>query len=213
MDNKNLRKKMLETQLILRGIRDQRVLEAFGAVEREKFVPDKFKNDAYGDFPLSIGHGQTISQPYMVACMTEQLGLRGNEKVLEIGTGSGYQTAILAKLAEKVYSIERIPELAEGAKKILEDLGYNNIEIKVGDGTLGWREYAPYDAIIVTAGAPDAPQALIDQLAERGRLVIPIGDRFTQMLTLIEKKHGKIETTPVTGCMFVPLIGKQGWGE
>jgi len=206
-----MRKIMVQTQLAGRGISDKRVLDAFLKVPRHEFVPDEFREDAYNDYPLSIGANQTISQPYMVALMTECLALKGNEKVLEIGTGSGYQAAILAELAKDVYSVERIEPLAAGAKKVLDSLGYKNCNIKIGDGTLGWSDFAPYDGIIVTAGAPAIPEALVKQLKDTGRLVAPIGGGFGQILTIVEKKGASIKTTDVCGCVFVPLIGEEGW--
>lgn len=202
---------MVEEQLMPRGISDKRVLEVFRKVPRHEFVPCEFTRNAYEDRPLPIGEGQTISQPYMAALMTECLELKGAEKVLEIGAGSGYQAAILAELAKEVFSVERIESLAETAGNTLRKLGYNNVEIKVGDGTLGWREHAPYDGIMVTAGAPEVPRYLVDQLAEGGRLVIPVGSSFSQVLTVVRKKSGKAEAREVCGCVFVPLIGEAGW--
>ena len=207
----HLREEMVKTQIISRGIKDVRVIEAFLKVPRHKFIPERNIQEAYEDHPLPIGEGQTISQPYMVALMTECLKLKGEEKVLEIGTGSGYQTAILAELAREVYSIERIPSLAEKAKIVLEELGYKNVKIKIGDGTLGWEEYSPYEGIIVTAGSPEIPPPLISQLKENGRLVIPLGDSFSQVLTVVEKVEGKIKQEEICGCIFVPLVGKYGW--
>jgi protein-L-isoaspartate(D-aspartate) O-methyltransferase len=207
------REMMVQTQLIPRGIRDERVLSAMRKVPRHLFVPDYLQEEVYGDYPLPIGEGQTISQPYMVALMTQCLELKGPEKVLEIGTGSGYQTAILAELAEKVYSIERIELLASGARKVLVELGYKNIFIRVGDGTLGWPEEAPFDRIMVTAGAPKIPFSLTEQLPEGGKLAIPVGSSFSQTLTVVEKKGGKLETREICSCVFVPLLGIHGWGE
>lgn len=206
-----LRNRMVEEQLIPRGIHDERVLNAFRKVPRHKFVFYENLVNAYGDYPLPVGEGQTISQPYMVALMTQCLELKGEEKVLEIGTGSGYQAAILGELAKIVYSVERITVLAERTKVTLDALGYTNIKIKVGDGTEGWDEFAPYDGIIVTAGAPFIPSPLPAQLAEDGRMVIPIGDAFSQVLTLVKKKEGRITQEEICGCVFVPLIGKYGW--
>ena len=206
-----LRKQMVETQLIGRGITDDRVLRAFLDVPRHKFVPEKEIKTAYADFPLPIGHGQTISQPYMVALMTECLKLKGDERVLEIGTGSGYQTAILASLCKEVYTIDRIPELVGSAKKTLGNIGYDNIEFKTSDGTLGWIKEAPFDGIIVTAGSPKVPKALVNQLGKKGYLVIPIGNSLSQMLTVIEKNKEKITSVDVCSCVFVPLIGEEGW--
>ncbi|MBI5749771.1 MAG: protein-L-isoaspartate(D-aspartate) O-methyltransferase [Nitrospinae bacterium] len=213
MDYESDRKIMVEEQLIGRGIRDRRVLDAMGKVPRHLFVEEALRSRAYGDHPLPIGEKQTISQPYMVALMTESLELKGNEKVLEIGTGSGYQSAVLAELCEKVYSVERIKALAVKARDRLDSLGYLNIAIKIFDGTYGWIEHAPYDAIIVTAGAPDIPKSLIDQLAVDGRMVIPIGDEFSQTLVKLEKGRDGITTTNICGCVFVKLVGNHGWKE
>jgi len=208
-----LRKKMVEEQLIPRGIKDKKVLEAFQKVPRHNFVPKRYLDSAYGDFPLSIGEGQTISQPYMVALMTECLGLSGGETILEIGAGSGYQAAILAELASRVYTVERVVSLAEGARTCLKNLDYKNIRIEIGDGTRGWPEFAPYEGIVVTAAAPDIPKPLIEQLRIKGKLVIPIGGSFNQMLTVITKHKDRIETKQICGCVFVPLLGKYGWKE
>ncbi len=207
------RKRMVEMQIISRGIKDRRVINAMLKVPRHLFVGENMKNQAYEDHPLPIGEGQTISQPYIVALMTESLGLKGGEKVLEIGTGSGYQTAILAELCERVYTIERIASLSQRAKTILEKLGYDNIEFKVGDGTLGWPEAAPFDGILVTAASPKVPQPLVDQMAMGGRMVIPVGDRLTQDLVLIERVPEGIKKTSLGGVRFVDLIGKWGWQE
>lgn len=213
MDYESERKIMVEEQLVGRGIRDRRVLDAMGKVPRHLFVEEALRSRAYGDYPLPIGEKQTISQPYMVALMTESLELKGNEKVLEIGTGSGYQSAVLAELCEKVYSVERIKSLAVKARDRLDSLGYLNVAIKIFDGTYGWIEHAPYDAIIVTAGAPDIPKSLIDQLAVGGRMVIPIGDEFSQTLVKLEKGRDGITTTNICGCVFVKLVGNHGWKE
>ena len=213
MHYKKLRERMVRDQFIARGITDQRVLAAFYKVEREKFVPSEVRNNAYQDFPLSIGEGQTISQPYMVALMTQSLELKGDEKILEIGTGSGYQTAILAELARKVYSVERMRALAERARKLLEKLGYSNVKILLGDGTLGWEESSPYDRILVTAGAREIPQPLTDQLEEGGVMVIPVGNSYSQDLEVVRKRKNRIKTATVEKCVFVPLIGKYGWDE
>ena len=213
MHYKKLRERMVRDQFIARGITDQRVLAAFYKVEREKFVPSEVRNNAYEDFPLSIGEGQTISQPYMVALMTQSLELKGDEKILEIGTGSGYQTAILAELARKVYSVERMRALAERARKLLEKLGYSNVKILLGDGTLGWKEFSPYDRILVTAGAREIPQPLTDQLEEEGIMVIPVGNSYSQDLRVVRKRKNRIKTARVEKCVFVPLIGKYGWDE
>ncbi|MCM8798746.1 MAG: protein-L-isoaspartate(D-aspartate) O-methyltransferase [Candidatus Omnitrophica bacterium] len=207
----SLREEMVKNQIVARGIKDQRVIRAFLKVPRHIFVLEKDLPQAYNDHPLPIGEGQTISQPYMVALMTECLRLKGGERVLEIGTGSGYQTAILAELAGEVYSIERFPSLGEKAGMLLAKLGYKNISIKVGDGTLGWEEFSPYDRIIVTASSPEIPSPLITQLKEGGYLVIPLGESFSQVLTVVEKFGDKIKRQEICGCVFVPLIGRYGW--
>lgn len=204
---------MVQEQLVPRGISDERILETFRKVERHEFVPPELSRNAYEDHPLPIGEGQTISQPYMVAAMTQCLGLTGNEKVLEIGAGSGYQAAILADLAKEVYSVERIPLLAKKAESTLKRLGISNVKIKIGDGTLGWSEQAPYNSIIVTAAAPEIPDEYIAQLEPGGKLVIPVGGRFTQVLTRVEKNKDGIKTTEICGCVFVPLLGEKGWKE
>lgn len=213
MDYETLRKVMVEEQLISRGIKDKRVLDAMGKVPRQIFIEEALRSRAYGDYPLPIGEKQTISQPYMVALMTEALELRGNERVLEIGTGSGYQSAVLAELCDKVYSVERIKSLAIKAREHLDSLKYMNVAIKIFDGTYGWIEHAPYDAIIVTAGAPEIPQSLIDQLVISGRMVIPVGDEFSQVLIKVEKNKDGIRTTNICGCVFVKLVGNYGWKE
>jgi len=205
------RHRMVEEQLIARGIRDARVLEAMRKVPRHLFVEEALWDRAYGDHALPIGEKQTISQPYMVARMTEALDLTGAEKVLEIGTGSGYQTAILSELAARVCSIERVRSLFEKARASLNRLRYFNVTFKLFDGTYGWPEEAPFDAIIVTAGAPEVPPSLVDQLKPGGRLVIPVGDRVNQVLNKIVKTPGDLVTTHLTGCVFVPLVGAFGW--
>lgn len=204
---------MVEEQLIKREIKDKRLLDVFGRVQRHSFLPEDLKISAYADFPVPIGEGQTISQPYIVALMTEILGIQNSDKVLEIGTGSGYQTAILAELAKEVYSVERFASLSEAAQKILAELGYNNIRLKVADGTCGWQEFAPFDKIIVTAASPRIPLPLAEQLKEGGRMVLPLGESFSQVLTLVEKEKNKLQPTPLCGCVFVPLIGKYAWKE
>ncbi|HDJ29328.1 MAG TPA: protein-L-isoaspartate(D-aspartate) O-methyltransferase [Proteobacteria bacterium] len=212
MDYNELREEMVRKQLIPRGISNPLVLKAMGKVERHRFVPAQMRGDAYADHPLPIGKGQTISQPYMVAAMTEQLTLiEPGKKVLEIGTGSGYQTAVLAELADKVISMEIHRNLAEKATKILQEMGYDNIHIIVGDGSLGYQPEAPYDAIIVTAGAPHTPKALTDQLAENGQLVIPVGPLGYQMLKVIKKVNNQLLTRELFLCSFVPLTGEDGW--
>jgi len=208
MDYSVLRKRMVEEQLIPRGIKTPRVLDAFYKVERHKFIPEALRTSAYADFPVPIGEGQTISQPYIVALMTECLDLKGEEKVLEIGTGSGYQAAILAELVREVYTVERFEVLAKGAESVFNELGYKNITIKVSDGTLGWTEAAPFDRIIITAASPRIPLPLTEQLKESGKLILPLGESFSQVLTVAEKKKGRFESVEVCGCVFVPLIGK-----
>jgi protein-L-isoaspartate(D-aspartate) O-methyltransferase len=202
------RRAMIERDLMTRGIRDARVLEAMGAIERELFVPEKLRSLAYEDRPLSIGEGQTISQPYMVALMTQLLSLKGAERVLEIGTGSGYQTAVLGKLAAEVYSIEIIPKLSDRAKILLVQLGFDNVHLKVGDGFFGWQEQGPFDAILVTAAAPKIPEPLWRQLREGGRLIMPLGaERQAQTLVRVTKSDGKQVVEELTGVVFVPLTG------
>lgn len=213
MDYAILRKRMVDEQLIHRGIKNQRVLNAFYKVERHKFIPGDLRVSAYADFPVPIGEGQTISQPYIVALMTECLDLSGEENVLEIGTGSGYQAAILAELVKEVYSMERFDNLAKRADALLGELGYTNIKIKVGDGTLGWPEAAPFDRIIITAGSHSIPLPLTEQLKETGKLVLPLGDSFSQILTVVEKTKDKLLQQQVCGCVFVPLVGKYGWRQ
>jgi len=207
------REKMVETQIKARGVKDTRVLKAMLKVPRHLFVEEALRDQAYGDFPLPIGEGQTISQPYIVAIMTEALKLKGNERVLEVGTGSGYQTAILAELALWVYTIEKYSSLLKRAKNILIKLGYKNISFKLGDGSLGWKEVAPFDAIIVTAAAPKIPQPLIDQLLEGGRIVIPVGDEYSQVLVKGIKKDGKLRTQTLEAVRFVKLVGAYGFKE
>jgi protein-L-isoaspartate(D-aspartate) O-methyltransferase len=213
IDFPKARLKMVEEQIISRGISDSRVIAAMKKVPRHLFVEEALQSQGYSDHPLPIGEKQTISQPYMVALMTEALQLTGKEKVLEIGAGSGYQTAILAELGKKVFSIERIRSLAIRARKLLYELEYFNIEIKIFDGTYGWVEEGPFDAIIVTAGAPDIPQPLIDQLTIGGRLVIPVGDAFVQDLIRVIKTAEGVKKEDLGGCRFVKLIGKYGWED
>jgi len=206
-DFKSMREKMVETQIKARGVRDPRVLSALLKVERHRFVPEKYLDSAYSDQPLPIGEGQTISQPYIVALMTELLELKGNEKVLEIGTGSGYQAAILAELAAEVYTIEIVGSLASVAREKLSQLGYQNIRVKAGDGYQGWPEAAPFDAILVTAAPDHIPEPLVEQLKEGGRMVVPVGTH-TQELIKISKHSGKIETADVIPVVFVPMTGE-----
>ena len=196
-----------------REIADNRVVEAMRRVPREAFVSKEQYHAAYDDRPLSIGFGQTISQPFIVALMVQALELRGDEKVLELGTGSGYEAAILAELARKVVTVECVPELAESARQVLDKLGYSNIEVHVAGRTLGWPEGAPYDAIIVSAGAPTVPQVLLEQLTWNGRLVIPVGSRWQQELLRVTKLKKRNEIENLGGCYFVPLIGEGAWGE
>ncbi|MBI5485492.1 MAG: protein-L-isoaspartate(D-aspartate) O-methyltransferase [Deltaproteobacteria bacterium] len=209
------RKKMVQEQIVARGISDRRVIDAMLKIPRHIFVQEAFAAQAYSDSPLPIGEKQTISQPYMVALMTELLSLDGSEKVLEIGTGSGYQTAILATLADRVYSAERIRPLALRARKCLDSLKLFNVMLRINDNEgspIGWEDEAPFDAIIVTAGAPDVPAILTDQLAPGGRLVIPVGsDSEQQLLKITKNDQGELERFASVGCRFVPLIGRQGW--
>ena len=205
------REHMVESQLARRGIKDKRVLDAMRQVPRHLFVPKDTRGLAYCDGPLPIGQGQTISQPYIVALMTELLELTGQEKVLELGTGSGYQAAILSRLVGQVYSVERHAALAEQAEKVLAQLGYDNVVISVGDGTLGWPEHSPYEAIIVTAAAPDIPQPLMEQLADGGRLVAPVGSRWSQVLAKVKRQGETLVREHLTAVAFVPLVGKYGW--
>ena len=208
------RKRMVDSQLIARGIKDRRVIEAMLSIPRHLFVEEAMAAQAYSDSPLPIGEKQTISQPYMVALMTELLALNGTEKVLEVGTGSGYQAAVLAKLADRVYTVERIRSLAMRARKALDSLGLLNINLKISDGTIGWDEEAPYDAIMVTAGAPTVPPAYIDQLKPGGRLVIPVGGEALQTLVRITRNtDGSVTREEYGGCRFVKLIGVHSWRE
>jgi protein-L-isoaspartate(D-aspartate) O-methyltransferase len=204
---------MVDEQIVSRGVKDERVLAAMRNVPRHEFLPEAIGGMAYADNALPIGQGQTISQPYMVAMMTEFLGLSGSERVLEIGTGSGYQAAVLAELCSKVYTVERVKVLAEKARATLDRLGYQNVAIKVYDGTYGWKEMAPFDAILVTAGSPEVPAPLIEQLKEGGRMVIPVGERYSQVLLKIVKTPEGPVTQRSIPCVFVPLIGNHGWKE
>lgn len=206
------RQRMIEEQIRARGVRDARVIAAVSRVPRHLFVEEALRGHAYLDKALPIGDRQTISQPYMVALMTEQLELEGRERVLEIGTGSGYQTAVLAELAETVFSIERIPGLARVARQRLEALGAYNVLVQVGDGTIGWNEHAPFDAILVTAASPKIPRPLVDQLAVGGRLILPVGDEDVQTLVRLRKtEDGSIEREDLGDCRFVKLVGRHGW--
>lgn len=203
---------MVETQIIPRGVSDQRVIEAMLRIPRHLFVPQELVSEAYSDHPLPIGQNQTISQPYIVALMTQLLNLKGAERVLEVGTGSGYQTALLAELAREVYTVERIDELSRRAKAILDSMQYKNVHYNISDGSYGWSEFAPYDAIIVTAAGTDVPEELMQQIAENGKMVMPIGERFGQVMILVEKMPGgNIVKKEICGCVFVPLVGRYGW--
>ncbi len=205
------RLRMVEEQLIPRGINDPATLEAMRTVPRHLFVEDALQAKAYGDHPLPIGCGQTISQPYIVALMTQALRLKGGERVLEIGTGSGYQAAVLSRICERVYTIERIDALLSRARKIFDRLHYHNIVSRIDDGTIGWPDAAPFDGIIVTAGGPSIPAPLLEQLRDPGRLVIPVGDRDSQALQLVEKKDGAHTIRTIEYVRFVNLIGTHGW--
>jgi protein-L-isoaspartate(D-aspartate) O-methyltransferase len=205
------RERMIEEQLVTRGITDQRVLEAMRTVPRHLFVEDAFQAHAYGDFPLPIGSGQTISQPYIVALMTMALHLTGDEKILEIGTGSGYHAAILSRLCQKVYTVERLDALVSRARKVFDRLRYHNIISRIDDGTEGWPSEAPFDRIIVTAGGPRIPEPLVAQLADPGRLIMPVGGQEVQELQLVDKRDGDITVTTIEQVRFVDLIGAHGW--
>ena len=213
MDLNKAREKMVRDQLVPRGINDLRVLAAMRTVPRHLFVEEALWGEAYNDYPVPIGERQTISQPYIVALMTQALELKGQEKVLEIGTGSGYQTAILAELSKKVFSIERIRPLFQKARRIIDQLKYFNVRLKVNDGTQGWLEESPFDAIMVTAAAPDIPAPLLEQLALNGRMVIPVGDRYFQSLKKIIKTEEGFQEEDLGGVRFVSLIGEHGWKD
>ncbi|HZP36903.1 MAG TPA: protein-L-isoaspartate(D-aspartate) O-methyltransferase [Methylomirabilota bacterium] len=205
------RERMVEAQVIARGVTDARVIDAMRRVPRHVFVDEALRDRAYGDHPLPIGEGQTISQPYIVGHMTELLRLEGREKVLEVGTGSGYQAAVLSELAARVCTIERIPRLASRARETLEALGIRNVWVRAGNGTLGWPDQAPFDRILVTAGGPVVPPPLFEQLAESGRMVIPVGEVANQTLQVVEKVQGTMRVTPDAECVFVKLVGKYAW--
>jgi len=205
------RERMVREQLLSRGIRDPRVLAAMGKVPRHLFVPDELRNEAYDDHPLPIGEGQTISQPYMVALMIEALGLKGEERVLEVGTGSGYEAAILAELCARVFSVERLEELATRARGRLSSLGYGNVSTRVGDGTLGWAEHAPYEAVVISAAAPCIPRPLLEQLKPGGCLVLPMGEEDLQALVRIRKDKEGLKEDYFGECRFVKLLGMYGW--
>jgi protein-L-isoaspartate(D-aspartate) O-methyltransferase len=207
------RQRMVEVQLRARGIQDKRVLTAMARVPRHEFVALEHRQQAYEDHPVPIGEGQTLSQPYIVALMLEALSLSGGETVLEVGTGSGYQTALLAQLARMVYSVERHKSLAGSAEEVLRRLGYGNIRVLVHDGSQGFPEHAPFDAIVVSAAAPSIPQSLLEQLREGGRMIVPVGPAQAQELQLVRKHEGRILVSNLEGCRFVPLIGDQGYAE
>ena len=202
---------MVSSQLRRRGIHDQRVLDAIERVPRHLFVPDQYRSQAYEDHPIPIAENQTISQPFIIAVSLAALSLKGGESVLEVGTGSGYQTAVLARLARMVYSVERYRTLAERAESLLAELGFDNVRVVVGDGSHGLRDYAPFDAIVVSAAAPSVPKSLVEQLAEGGRLVIPIGPPHAQELQLVRKDEGRVWAEVLEGCRFVPLVGSEGY--
>lgn len=205
------RERMVEDQLVRRGITDERVLAAMRRVPRHLFVEEALRDRAYSDHALPIGEQQTISQPYIVALMTSLLALRGTEKILEVGTGSGYQAAVLAELARRVCTIERLPGLALRARALVEGLGYTNVWVRVGSGTLGWPDEAPFDRILVTAGGPAVPPPLFQQLAEGGRMVLPVGELTNQVLTVVDNVGGQMRTTTHGDCSFVRLVGKYAW--
>ena len=213
IDFEKERSRMVDEQIAFRGVTDPRVLAVMGKVPRHEFMPEALRAQAYGDHAMPIGEGQTISQPYIVALMSELLELKGDERVLEIGTGSGYQAAVLAELCQKVFTIERVKTLADKARATLDRLGYKNVVMKVYDGTYGWKEMSPFDAIIVTAAAPDVPDTLVEQLKDGGRLVIPVGERYTQVLLKVIKSPSGVVTKTSIPCVFVPLIGAKGWKE
>jgi protein-L-isoaspartate(D-aspartate) O-methyltransferase len=207
------RLRMVKTQIAARGVKDERVLTAMRSLPRHLFIPAAYRDVAYSDCPLPIGKGQTISQPYIVAVMTELLAIQPEDRVLEIGAGSGYQAAILGRLAKSVISIERIPDVAEMAQENLARLGISNVKIVIGDGTLGYPEQSPYDAVLITAATPDVPPPLIEQIAEGGRLVAPVGSRDLQELVRVTKREGQVTRQFFGGVVFVPLLGRHGWNE
>lgn len=212
LDYRVARKRMVEEQLIPGGVYDPRVLKTMGKVPRHRFVEKGLEDQAYLDRPLKIGSGQTISQPLIVGVMTQALALKGNEKILEIGTGCGYQTVILAQLAKEVFTVERIRDLSLRARKILYRFGCEkNVHFKIGDGTLGWPDHAPYDAVIVTAAGPEVPRALQNQLGEGGRMIIPVGSEENQQLYLLWREKGEIRSQVLSACRFVKLVGEEGW--
>lgn len=204
---------MVEEQLRGRGIRDERVLAAMAKVPREKFMAAEYAAKAYGDFPIPIGAGQTISQPYIVASMLEKLDVHPHDRVLEVGTGTGYEAALLGELAAEVWTVERHGELAEQAQAILANMDYANVHVVHGDGSCGLPEQAPFDRILVAAAAPQVPEVLLDQLADGGKLILPVGNRYEQQLQLIRKLGDEVSTTTAEPCRFVPLLGEHGWRE
>jgi protein-L-isoaspartate(D-aspartate) O-methyltransferase len=208
-----LRKEMVETQLQRRGVKDERVLQAMRCVPRHEFVPEQVKGLAYADEPVAIGGGQTISQPYMVAAMTAALELKGTERVLEIGTGCGYQTAVFSLTSREVFSVECRSELALGAAERLQRLGFTNVHVHCGDGSVGLKEFAPFDAILLAAAAPDVPRPLLEQLNEGGRLIAPIGGEDQQQLVIVQRRGAEFVTGRGEGCRFVPLVGRYGWKD
>jgi protein-L-isoaspartate(D-aspartate) O-methyltransferase len=205
------RERMVEEQVVARGVTDPRVIEVMRRVPRHLFVEEALRDRAYGDHPLPIGDGQTISQPFIVGRMTELLRLAGTEKVLEVGTGCGYQAAVLAELAARVCTMERLPRLAAKARETLEGMGYRNVLVRAGNGTLGWPDQGPFDRILVAAGGPSVPPPLFEQLVEGGRMVMPVGDATNQTLEVIEKVQGVMRVTRDSGCVFVKLVGKYAW--
>ncbi|MCP4024263.1 MAG: protein-L-isoaspartate(D-aspartate) O-methyltransferase [Desulfobacteraceae bacterium] len=207
------RKEMVENQIIARGVNDPLVIHAMMNVPRHEFVSEALVDSSYGDFPLPIGEGQTISQPFIIAEMTQSLELKGNERILEIGTGSGYQAAVLAQIVYRVYTIERNNTLFSQSRRLFDKLKYHNIVTKYSDGTQGWKEESPFDAIMVTAGGQQIPKPLIEQLSEGGKLVMPVGGSFSQELIKLEKTSEGFKTTNLGGCRFVKLIGQHGWEE
>jgi len=211
--NRPSRQRMVDEQIRARGITDKRVLSAMVEIPREQFVSSNEAAGAFSDRALTIGCGQTISQPFMVASMTEELRVESEHRVLEIGTGSGYQTAVLARLCNYVYTVERIDTLQQSARRRLESLGITNVVYHIGDGSVGWSEHAPYDRILVTAGAPEVPRSLVEQLTDGGRLVIPVGQAVEQTLTIIERVGSKTKELPRYPCRFVKLFGKEGWPD
>jgi protein-L-isoaspartate(D-aspartate) O-methyltransferase len=213
MKYERLRKEMVKRQIEARGITDERVVSAMLTIPRHLFVSEALQDQAYGDFPLPIGEQQTISQPYIVAEMTQALNLTGQDRVLEIGTGSGYQTAILSRMVYRVYTIERLHSLLANAQKLFDQLKYYNIVTRYSDGTTGWKEKSPFDAIIVTAGAPEIPTILVDQLTDGGRMVIPVGNQFTQELIRVVKEKDDVQKSNLGGCRFVKLVGEHGWKD